>query len=153
MKTLYMRIKNRVSSRTLIWTGPLDVSFGYRFGPLPCRSPEFHIETHDVKCLQPVGTSNYAIDYAYIRTTKLKRLTGRTRARRLPMSIRAPRANPFFPCLARRARRSTASRRSWLPPKPTSTLLAGSAPIATTTWARSSPGADVVATVARGIDG
>ena len=122
MKTLYMRIKNRVSSRTLIWTGPLDGSLGYRFEPLPCRSLEFQFETHDVNCLQPVGTSNYAIDYAHIRTTKLKRLTGRTRARRLPMSIRAPRATPSFPCLARRARRNTACRRGWLPPKPTSTL-------------------------------
>jgi UDP-galactopyranose mutase len=43
----------------LIFTGPIDEFFGFRFGQLPYRSLAFRHETLDQQWLQPVGTVNY----------------------------------------------------------------------------------------------
>ena len=60
---------------TIIYTGPLDELFGYRFGRLPYRSLEFVFETHDVDQWQPRGTINYTVSQDYTRITEFKHLT------------------------------------------------------------------------------
>ena len=43
----------------IIYTGPIDEYFGYRFGKLPYRSLEFDHQTLDQEQFQPVAVVNY----------------------------------------------------------------------------------------------
>ncbi len=63
--------------RHLIYTGPLDGYFGFRYGPLPYRSVRFeHVHLPGVRQFQEVATINYPNDHAYTRVTEFKHLTG-----------------------------------------------------------------------------
>ncbi len=65
----------------LVFTGPIDCFFGYRFGELPYRSLRFEFEhLSDVSSYQEVGTVNYPNDYDFTRITEFKKLTGQTHA-------------------------------------------------------------------------
>jgi len=65
-----------LSFRHLIWTGPVDEYFGYRFGKLPYRSLRFRHETLRQEWILPVGTVNYPQTEDYTRITEYKHLTG-----------------------------------------------------------------------------
>jgi UDP-galactopyranose mutase len=61
----------------LIFTGPIDAYFDYRFGELPYRSLKFRHETLDREWFQPVGTVNYpAESVPYTRISEYKHITG-----------------------------------------------------------------------------
>lgn len=61
----------------LVFTGPIDEYFGFRFGKLPYRSLRFHHETLDRPQFQPVGVVNYPSPAVpYTRITEYKYLTG-----------------------------------------------------------------------------
>lgn len=61
----------------VVYTGPIDAYFDYRFGRLPYRSLRFeHEHLADTVQFQPVGTVNYPNDHAYTRITEFKHLTG-----------------------------------------------------------------------------
>lgn len=63
----------------IVYTGPLDAYFGFRFGRLPYRSLRFeheHLAGRD--WLQPCGTVNYPGAEPYTRITEFKHLTGET---------------------------------------------------------------------------
>lgn len=60
----------------LVYTGPLDAYFGYRFGRLPYRSLRFEHEFVAQAQYQQTGTVNYPNDHAYTRITEFKHLTG-----------------------------------------------------------------------------
>lgn len=62
--------------RELIYTGPIDEFFEYRFGALPYRSLQFQHETHNMRQLQPVAVINYPNEHDYTRVTEFKHLTG-----------------------------------------------------------------------------
>jgi UDP-galactopyranose mutase len=98
LNTGYREIRDVVPYRELIWTGPVDEFFDYRFGPLPYRSLEFRFETHDVESFQAVGTINFPNDYDFTRVTEFKHLTGQ----RHPLTTivyEYPRAegDPYYP--------------------------------------------------------
>jgi UDP-galactopyranose mutase len=85
--------------RSLVYTGPIDAFFGYRYGRLPYRSLEFRFETLDTEQLQPVGTVNEPDEAVpYTRTTEFKHLTGQTAAR-TTIVREFPRAegDPYYP--------------------------------------------------------
>jgi UDP-galactopyranose mutase len=65
----------------IIYTGPVDEFFNYRYGRLPYRSLEFKFETHDIAQVQPTGTINYPNGQPYTRTTEFKYLTGQQHPR------------------------------------------------------------------------
>jgi UDP-galactopyranose mutase len=61
----------------IVYTGPIDAFFDYRFGPLPYRSLRFeHEHLSGVEAYQETGTINYPNDHAYTRITEFKHLTG-----------------------------------------------------------------------------
>lgn len=61
----------------MIYSGPIDAFFEYRFGKLPYRSLRFeHEHLKDQKQVQSVGTVNYPNDYDFTRITEFKHLTG-----------------------------------------------------------------------------
>ena len=76
LNTDYREIKEIIPYKEMIYTGPIDEYFDYRFGKLPYRSLEFAFETHDVQVFQRAPVINYPNDYAYTRVTEFKHLTG-----------------------------------------------------------------------------
>lgn len=70
-------IADKIAWDRMIYTGPIDAFFGYRFGRLPYRSLRFEHE-HLPRCrnFQPVAQVNYPNDHAYTRITEFKYLTG-----------------------------------------------------------------------------
>ncbi len=76
LNTDYQEIKHVIPYREMVFTGPIDEFFGYRYGKLPYRSLEFRFETHDTPVYQPEAVINYPNDHAYTRVTEFKYLTG-----------------------------------------------------------------------------
>jgi UDP-galactopyranose mutase len=76
INTDYKEIMNEISYKKLIFTGPVDEYFDYRFGKLPYRSINFKFETLDQEKFQETGTINYPNDYAFTRITEFKYLSG-----------------------------------------------------------------------------
>jgi len=68
--------KNNFAQR-MVYTGPIDAYFDFRFGPLPYRSLRFdHQYLANTLQFQKVGTINFPNDHAYTRITEFKHLTG-----------------------------------------------------------------------------
>jgi UDP-galactopyranose mutase len=72
----YREIAGELAFREMIYTGPIDSFFDYRYGKLPYRSLEFKHETHDTKQFQSAPVINYPNEQAYTRITEFKYLTG-----------------------------------------------------------------------------
>ena len=83
----------------MVYTGPIDEYFDYRYGPLPYRCLEFRHETLEQEWFQPVAVVNYPSEAVpYTRITEYKHLTGQS-ARRTSISYEYPRADgdPYYP--------------------------------------------------------
>jgi UDP-galactopyranose mutase len=77
LKVDFREIEHEVRYGRLIYTGPIDEFFDYRFGRLPYRSLHFRHETLDQELFQPVAVVNYPSDeVAHTRITEYKHLTG-----------------------------------------------------------------------------
>ena len=72
----YHEIKEEVAYDKLIFTGPVDEYFGYRYGKLPYRSLRFDFRTVNQERVQPVAVVNYPNEHLYTRVTEFKQLTG-----------------------------------------------------------------------------
>jgi UDP-galactopyranose mutase len=70
-------VRAEAAGAHLVYTGPIDAFYGYRFGRLPYRSLEFvHEHLPDTERFQAVGTVNYPNDENFTRITEFKHLTG-----------------------------------------------------------------------------
>jgi len=98
LNTDYQEIADIIPHRALIYTGPVDAYFDYRYGKLPYRSLEFRFETHDIATYQPFPVINYPNEYAYTRVTEFKYLTGQEH-RRTTIVYEYPQAegDPYYP--------------------------------------------------------
>lgn len=77
VNTDYREIKDDVDYDQLIYCGPIDEFFDFRFGKLPYRSLHFRHETLEQEQFQKVGVVNYpSEDIAYTRISEYKHLTG-----------------------------------------------------------------------------
>jgi UDP-galactopyranose mutase len=76
LHTDFAAVRDVIPYRRLIFTGPIDEFFGYRFGRLPYRSLRFEHVTLEREWHQAVGTVNYPQEHAYTRITEYKHLTG-----------------------------------------------------------------------------
>lgn len=75
--TTYDECKSQLEVGHLIYTGPIDEFFDFKYGKLPYRSLKFeHQHSKDSDFLQEVGTVNYPNDYEFTRITEFKHLTG-----------------------------------------------------------------------------
>ncbi len=72
----YREVLGVVPFAELIFTGPIDEFFDYRFGKPPYRSLEFRFETKSVPVAQEAPVINYPNENAYTRVTEFKYLTG-----------------------------------------------------------------------------
>jgi UDP-galactopyranose mutase len=78
LNTDYRELIKEVKYQSMIYTGPVDAFFDYRFGKLPYRSLDFKFETHDREQFQPAAVVNYPNEHKYTRITEFKYLTGQT---------------------------------------------------------------------------
>lgn len=83
----------------LVFTGPIDEYFGYRFGKLPYRSLRFEHETLDTEWLQPVAVVNYPDEAVpYTRITEYKHLTGQAHLlTSITREYPAAEGDPYYP--------------------------------------------------------
>ena len=74
--TDFSALRRKISYDTLVYTGPIDEYFDFRFGRLPYRSLRFeHEHLANLNQFQPVGTVNYPNDQPWTRITEFKHLT------------------------------------------------------------------------------
>jgi UDP-galactopyranose mutase len=76
LQTDYREVMDAIGFKELIYSGPIDEFFDYRFGKLPYRSLTFKHETLAVERFQPVAVVNYPNEYAFTRITEFKHMTG-----------------------------------------------------------------------------
>lgn len=70
-------IRNDLDVDHIVYTGPIDAYYEYRYGKLPYRSLRFeHQHMEGLQQFQPVGTVNYPNDHDFTRITEFKHLTG-----------------------------------------------------------------------------
>ena len=72
----YRELVSEIEYGAMIYTGPIDAFFDYRYGELPYRSLEFRHETHDIEVYQEAPVVNYPQNQPYTRITEFKYLTG-----------------------------------------------------------------------------
>ncbi|MBA3730195.1 MAG: UDP-galactopyranose mutase, partial [Sphingomonas sp.] len=95
----YRDVCQEVEYGHLIFTGPIDEYFDFRFGKLPYRSLEFKHVSLDQEQFQSVATVNYpAEDVPFTRITEYKFLTGQ-KAPNTSITYEYPRAegDPYYP--------------------------------------------------------
>ncbi len=94
----YREIERLIPHRELVFTGPVDEFFDYRFGKLPYRSLHFEHETVDRQVFQPAPVVNYPNDFLYTRVTEFKYLTGQEHSK-TAVVYEYPRAegDPYYP--------------------------------------------------------
>ena len=94
----YREVQKVIPHREVIYTGPVDEYFDYRYGRLPYRSLEFRFETLNTERHQPVAVINYPNDNLYTRVTEFKYLTGQEHAK-TSLVYEYPRASgdPYYP--------------------------------------------------------
>jgi UDP-galactopyranose mutase len=87
-----------IPHREVIYTGPVDEYFDYRYGKLPYRSLQFKHETVNRAQYQPAPVVNYPNEHLYTRVTEFKYLTGQEHAK-TSIVYEYPRAegDPYYP--------------------------------------------------------
>jgi len=98
LNTDYRELEGLIPYREVIYTGPVDAFFDYRYGRLPYRSLEFKHETHHQATYGPTGTVNYPNEHPYTRVTEFKYLTGQEHPK-TSIVYEFPRAegDPYYP--------------------------------------------------------
>jgi UDP-galactopyranose mutase len=98
LNTDYREIEDFIPFREMIYTGPIDEFFDFRYGKLPYRSLEFKHETLNTPQHQPVAVVNYPNDNLYTRVTEFKHLTGQEHAK-TSIVYEFPQAegDPYYP--------------------------------------------------------
>jgi UDP-galactopyranose mutase len=95
----FASITDRARFNHVIYTGPIDEYFEYKFGRLPYRSLRFEFETRDVAWAQPAGCVNEpSEDVPFTRTTEYKHLTGQQHGKTiLSREYASSEGDPFYP--------------------------------------------------------
>ena len=71
----YKELLGKVDYQKMIYTGPIDYYFDYKFGALPYRSLKFEFETLGIENFQEVAVVNYTGQEPFTRITEFKHLT------------------------------------------------------------------------------
>lgn len=94
----YRDIISVIPHKKLIYTGPIDAFFDFKFGKLPYRSINFEFQTLNQEKYQDVGTVNFPMSQLYTRITEFKHLTGQ-RSEKTTLVYEYPTAegDPYYP--------------------------------------------------------
>jgi UDP-galactopyranose mutase len=94
----YREIERVIPYGEMIYTGPIDEFFQFRFGKLPYRSLEFQFVTYERPVYQDAPVVNYPNENPYTRCTEFKYLTGQEHPK-TSVVYEYPRADgdPYYP--------------------------------------------------------
>ncbi|HEX7180262.1 MAG TPA: UDP-galactopyranose mutase [Thermoanaerobaculia bacterium] len=94
----YREVADFIPYEKMIYTGPVDEFFNYRFGKLPYRSLKFDFETVNQEWVQPAAVINYPNEHLYTRSTEFKYLTGQEhRKSTLVYEYPMGEGDPYYP--------------------------------------------------------
>jgi UDP-galactopyranose mutase len=103
LSTDYWDVKDEIEHRHVVYTGPVDRYFDYRFGALPYRSLEFELRnepTPDGGFHLPAGSINEpSEDVPYTRTTEFRHIGGQANHDSSTLAVEYPRSegDPYYP--------------------------------------------------------
>jgi UDP-galactopyranose mutase len=98
----FFDVRDQVGYRHLVYTGPIDLFFGYEYGALPYRSLEWELRnepTPNGDLVLPAGSVNYPSEAVeYTRVTEFRRLTGQEHGSST-LAVEFPRSegDPYYP--------------------------------------------------------
>jgi UDP-galactopyranose mutase len=101
--TDFWEVKDEIDYGHLVYTGPVDKFFEYRFGALPYRSLEFELRnepTPDGGFHQSAGSVNEpSEDVPYTRTTEFRHISGQAPYESSTLAVEYPReeGDPYYP--------------------------------------------------------
>ena len=97
--TDYRDVRESISAKHLIYTGPVDEYFDFCFGKLPYRSLKFEHTTVDSPQYQAVGTVNYPDESVpYTRISEYKHMTGQEHPRTtVTREYPSAEGDPYYP--------------------------------------------------------
>lgn len=97
--TDYSDVKDLIPHDHLVYSGPVDEYFGYRFGKLPYRSLRFEHTTVDQPVFQEVAVVNYpSLEVPYTRITEYKHLTGQVHPKTsITREFPTDQGDPYYP--------------------------------------------------------
>ena len=72
LNTDFADVKNDIAYERLIYTGPIEEFFGYKYGKLPYRSLDIKIETFNTEKFQNAAVVNYPENYDFTRIAEYK---------------------------------------------------------------------------------
>ena len=92
-------VRDEVEADHIVYTGPIDEYFDFRFGKLPYRSLKFDHQTLDEERHQPVAVVNYpSPEVPYTRISEYKHLTGQEAAvTTITYEYPSPEGDPYYP--------------------------------------------------------
>jgi UDP-galactopyranose mutase len=99
LSTDYKDIVDEIDAGHLVFTGPIDEYFGFRFGKLPYRSLRFEHKIVDQGQYQPVAVVNYPHPQVpYTRITEYKHLTGQSHPKTsITYEYPSAEGDPYYP--------------------------------------------------------
>jgi UDP-galactopyranose mutase len=99
LSTDYKDVMDEVDAGHIVFTGPVDEYFGFRFGKLPYRSLRFEHKVLDRENFQPVAVVNYPDPQVpYTRITEYKHLTGQQHPKTsLTYEYPSAEGDPYYP--------------------------------------------------------
>jgi UDP-galactopyranose mutase len=98
LNTDYREIAELVPWNHMIYTGPIDAFFNFKYGKLPYRSLRFEHVTLTQENFQRVGTVNYPNEYGYTRITEFKHITGQAHpSTSLVYEYPCAEGDPYYP--------------------------------------------------------
>ena len=94
----YRDVQHIIPHAQVIFTGPVDEYFDFRFGKLPYRSLDFKFETLNVPTVQSAPVINYPNEHPYTRVTEFKYLTGQEHPKTTVVyEFAKPEGDPYYP--------------------------------------------------------
>ncbi len=104
LKTDYKDIISSIDYDNMIYTGPLDYYFDYKYGRLEYRSLKFEEKTFDCSSYQGAAVINYPNDHDYTRVSEYKKMTGQVHHKtsvhfEYPLEYQEGISDPYYPIL------------------------------------------------------
>jgi UDP-galactopyranose mutase len=107
LNTDYREIVDLMPWKHMVYTGPVDAFFDYKYGKLPYRSLRFEHVNVKKEQFQPVGTVNYPNDYGYTRISEFKHITGQEHpSTSVVYEYPCAEGDPYYPVPQARERRA-----------------------------------------------
>jgi UDP-galactopyranose mutase len=99
LSTDYQDVVDEIDAGHIVFTGPIDEYFEFRYGKLPYRSLRFEHKVVDQGQYQPVAVVNYPDPQVpYTRITEYKHLTGQAHARTsITYEYPSAEGDPYYP--------------------------------------------------------